>query len=152
MLSLLSAAGRAFLRAFLAAIIVFAPGILAAPNLNQMYLLGVAAVIAAISAGVRAVQAYVPEISLVHYLGHPYGDWLDSFLRAGVSTFLVLLIGVMNAPDLATGRSLLTAAIVGAFAAGIRAVQGALTASERPSASTGLSEPEMPYSYGHPGG
>jgi hypothetical protein len=150
MLELLSAAGRSFLRAFLASILVLAPGILAAPNLNKMYLLGVAAILASIAAGIRAIQAYVPEISLVHYLGHPYGDWADSFLRAFLASLVVTLPGVLNAPDLSTGRSLATAAIIGAFTAGIRALQGFFTAGEHPSPGLGLSAPEMPYSYAHP--
>lgn len=150
MVSLLSAAGRSFLRAFLAAILVFAPGILSAPNLNQSYLLGVAALLAAIAAGIRAIQAYVPEITLVHYLGHPFGDWADSFLRAFVASLVVTLPGVLGAPDLSTGRSLATAAIIGAFTAGVRALQGIFTAGESPAPGLGLAEPEMPYSYAHP--
>ena len=54
--SLLSAAGRAFLRAFVAALVVFAAGILAAPNLNRLVVLGVAALVGAFNAGVRALQ------------------------------------------------------------------------------------------------
>lgn len=149
MIALLSAAGRAFLRAFIASILVLAPGILSAPNLNRAYLIGVAALVASIASGIRALQAYVPEISLVHYLGHPYGDWADSFLRAFIGSLVITLPGVLGAPDLATGRSLAVGAIIGAFALGIRALQGFVTVGEHPSPGVGLADPEMPYSYGH---
>lgn len=149
MVPLLSAAGRAFLRAFLASILVLAPGILSAPNLNKAYLLGVAALVASVAMGIRSLQAYVPEISLVHYLGHPYGDWADSFLRAFLGSLVITLPGVLGAPNLATGRSLAVAAIIGAFTLGIRAIQGFVTVGEHPSPGVGLADPPMHYSYAH---
>jgi hypothetical protein len=106
MTALLSAAGRSFLRAFFAALLVLSVGVLAAPDLNEMYLFGVAAIVGALAAGVRALTAYAPRLSLVSYLGHPYGDWADSFLHAFVSTLLVTIIGILGAPDLHTARAL----------------------------------------------
>ena len=149
MLSLLSAAGRSFLRAFVASILVLAPGVLSAPNLNKAYLLGVAALCASVAAAIRAIQAYVPEVSVVHYLGHPYGDWADAFLHGFLGSLVITLPGVLGAPDLSTGRSLATAAIIGAFTAGVRALQGFFTTGEHPSPGTGLVEPSMSYTYSH---
>jgi hypothetical protein len=152
MLALLSAAGRSFLRAFVAALIVLGVGVLAAPSLSAAYLVGVSALVGAFAAGVRALQAYKPGLSLVTYLGHPYGDWADSFLHAFVATLIVTLPPIANAPDLHTAKALAVAAIVGAFNAGVRALQGLLTTGEHPSPHVGIAEPPMPYSYAHPTG
>ncbi len=150
MLSVLSSAGRAYLRAFVAAIVVLAPGILAAPNLNRMELLGTAALIAAIGAGVRGVQAYAPEVSFVKYLGHPVGDWLDAALQAFLGSLVITVPGVLGAPDLSTGKALATSAILAALGAAARVLQGAVTHGEYPAPAVGLAEPEMPYSYQYP--
>lgn len=147
--ALLSAAGRSFLRAFVAAILVLGTGALAAPDLNRMKLLGVAALLGAFSAGIRALQAYVPSISLVAYLGHPYGDWADSFLRAFLAALIVTLPGVLGAPDLHTARALAVAAILGAVTAGVRALQGFFTTGEHPSPAVGVNDPAMPNSYSY---
>lgn len=147
MLALLSAAGRSFLRAFLAALLVLSVGVLAAPNLNQAYLLGVAALMGALAAGLRAIQAYAPKLSLAFYLGHPYGDWADSFLHAFLAAILVTVPGVLGAPDLQTARAIAVASIIGAFNAGIRALQGLATTGEHPAPSTGIAEPPASYSY-----
>lgn len=132
MKELLSAAGRAFLRAFGASVIVYAAGVLAAPNLDRAYALGVAALVASLAAGLRALQAYVPQLTLTHYLGVPFGPWADSFLHGFLGSLLVTWIAILGAPDLSLSRSVAVAAVVGALAAGIRALQGALTAGEAP--------------------
>ena len=54
MLHLLSEAGRSFARAFGGALIVLLPGILAAPNLDGAIGLGIAALIAALTMGLKA--------------------------------------------------------------------------------------------------
>jgi hypothetical protein len=142
--ALLSAAGRAFLRAFLASILVLSVGVFAAPDLNRMRLLGVAALLGSLVAGIRAVQAYRPKFSLVAYLGHPFGDWADSFLHAFVAALLTMTIGILGAPDLHTARAFAVAGILGAFNAGVRALQGFLTANEHPSPGIGVAEPGQP--------
>jgi len=130
--NLLSAAGRAFIGAFLVSAVTLSTGILAAPNLNQAYALGVAALFASIAAGVKVLQEFVPQLRFGNYIAQPFGAYLDAFLQAALGAFLVLLVGVLNAPDLATAKSLLTAAIVGALMAGFRALQGLLTPGEQP--------------------
>lgn len=139
--ALLSAAGRSFLRAFVASILVFAPGVLSAPNLDQMYLLGVAAVVAAVAAGIRSIQVYIPALTISKYLGAPYGVWADSALRAFLGSLVVTLPGVLNAPDLDTARSLGLAALVGAVTAAVRALQGLLTTGEHPAPASGIASP-----------
>jgi hypothetical protein len=141
MKQLLSAAGRAFLRAFIAALIVYAAGIAAAPNLNRTYLVAVAALIGAAAAGIRAIQAYLPKLTLSRYLGHPYGDWADSFLQGFAGSLVITLPGAAGAPDFNTLKATVVGAIVGAFNAGVRAVQGALTPGEAPAPAKGIQPP-----------
>lgn len=142
----LSAAGRSFLRAFGAALIVLAPGILAAPSLHNAELLGAAALLASVAAGIRAIQAYIPALTVAKYLG-PLGVYVDSFLRAFLGSLAILLPGALGAPDIHTGTGLATAALIGAFAAGIRALQGMLTSGESPLPQHGLAEPKYPHEH-----
>lgn len=140
----LSAAGRSFLRAFGAALIVLIPGILAAPSLHNATLIGAAALLASVAAGIRAIQAYIPALTVAKYLG-PLGVYVDAFLRAFIGALVILLPGVLGAPDLRTGTGLITAALIGSFAAGIRALQGMLTSGESPLPQHGLAEPSYPH-------
>lgn len=129
---LLSSAGRAFIGAFAVSAVALSTGVLSAPNLDQAFALGVAALFASVAAGVKVLQEFVPALRFGSYIAQPFGAYLDAFLQAAVGAFLVLLVGVLNAPDLATAKSLLTAAIVGALMAGFRALQGLLTPGELP--------------------
>lgn len=141
----LSAAGRSFLRAFGASLLVLAPGILAAPNLDQSKLLGVAALLSSIAAGIRAVQVFVPQLSFSELLPDEYaglGDYLDSFARAFIGTFLVLLLGILDAPNFDAGKALLSGLLVGALAAGLLAVQKLWTDGEDPAPAVGISKYE----------
>jgi hypothetical protein len=140
MRSLLSAAGRAFVRAFLAALIVYAYGVLAAPSLSRIYLVGVSALLGSFAAGIRALQQFVPQLTLAHWLGKPYGDWADSFLQGVLGSLFVTLPGVLGAPDLNTAKALLVSAVTGAFTAGIRALQGFFTKGESPKPASGIPE------------
>jgi hypothetical protein len=141
MIALLSAAGRSFLRAFVASLTVLGIGILWAPDLAHAYLIGVAALVASFAAGLRALTAYWPQLSLVRWLGHPFGDWADSFVQAFVGSLIVTLPGIAGAPNFATEKSFLVAAVIGAFGAAARAVQGAATPGEHPAPGTGLKPP-----------
>jgi hypothetical protein len=71
MKTLLAAAGREFLRAFGASLVVLIPGVLSAPDLNQSYALGVAALFASLAAAVKAVQVFVPQLSFASVLSQP---------------------------------------------------------------------------------
>lgn len=129
---LLSSAGRAFIGAFATSALMLSTGILAAPNLNQAYALGVAALFASVAAGVKVLQEFVPQLRFGSYIRQPFGAYLDAFVQAGLGAFLVSFVGVLNAPDLAAAKSLLVGAINGALMAGFRAVQGLLTPGEQP--------------------
>lgn len=141
MRQLLSAAGRAFLRAFAGALVVYGAGILSAPGLADARLVGVAALLAAFAAGLRAVQAYVPALDLSEVLPGAAGRLANAFALGFLGSLLVTLPGVLDAPDLGAARSLASAALVGAFAAGARGLEGALSAGEGPARSLGLPPP-----------
>jgi hypothetical protein len=121
--NVLAAAGRSFLRAFAGSLLVLVPGVLAAPDLNTMYALGVAALISSVVAGIRAIQVFVPQLSFSSLVGDVYGRFVDSFVRAFLATALVLLPGVLEAPNLAESKGLLTALLVAAVTAGVKALE-----------------------------
>lgn len=141
MRALLGAAGRAFLRAFGAAILTLSFGVLAAPNLDAAYLVGVAGLAAALAMGIRAVTAFIPELSFAHYFGSPTGTFVDAFIQGAVGSIAVVLPGLLDAPNLNFSRSVITALVVGAITAGLRAVQGSLTKTESPNPTGGLDPP-----------
>ncbi len=138
---LLQEAGREFLKAFGAALVIFLPGILAATNLNQAYALGVSALVAAVAAGVKAVQVFVPQLTFVSLFPASMvvvAAWVDAFVRAFVGTFLVTFLSFLNAPDYSAWKAVLVGAVVGAAAAGFRALEGLFTKGEQPAPNSGL--------------
>lgn len=143
MRGLLSAAGRSFLRAFVASVLVLAPGVLAAPNLDQSKALGVAALIASISAALKAIQVFIPQLSLPF---GAYSEIANSFARAFIAAFVVAFVGVLDAPELDFSKAAITAVIVGALTAAIRAVQGAFTPGDFPAPQQGFAVAEDPPS------
>lgn len=138
MTNLLEKAGASFLRAFGAALLVLAPGILSAPDLNGAKALAVAALFAAFAAGFKALQVFIPALTFAQFIPQPFAAWVDSFARAFLGAFIVSIIGFFVAPDLATWKAVLTAALVGALAAAFRAVQGTVTKGETPAPSSGF--------------
>lgn len=138
MKSLLEKAGLSFLRAFGASVLVLSVGVLSAPNLNQSYALGVAALVASLAAGFKALQVLVPGVTFAAFVSQPWAAWTDSFTRAFLGAFIIGILGVLNAPDFATGKALAVAAIIGAVTAGVRALQGFVSAGESPAPSVGV--------------
>ena len=138
MKTLLEKAALSAVRAFGAAVIVLAPGILSAPDMHGALLLATAAVLAGLTGAVRAIQGFVPEISFSSLIGDEYGKYVDSFVRAFLGTFLTLVLGVLAAPDFTTAKSLGIAALTGAFAAGLRALQAFFTKGENPAPNVGV--------------
>lgn len=141
MKALLEAAGRQFLQQFAAALIVYGVGILAAPDLAHTYLIAVAAIVAAFASGLAGIVAYLPDFTFARWFGRPFGDWLDAFVLAFLSTLIVTLPGVLGAPDFGTLKAIVVGAITGALAAGVRAVVGILTPGETPTPASGLPAP-----------
>jgi hypothetical protein len=130
MKNLLEKAGASFLRAFGASIITYAPGILAAPDLNGATVLATAALASSLTAGLKAIQVLVPQFTFGKLLGTVPGAYADSFARAFLGTFLTLAPGIYAAPNLDNAKAAAVAAVVGALAAGARAVQSLFTKGE----------------------
>jgi hypothetical protein len=103
-----------------------------------MFLLGVAALASAIAAGLKAVQAFVPQLSFAGLVRQPIAAWLDAFVRAFIGAFLVFVIGMLSAPELVWDKAAVIAALVGALSAGFRALEGLLTSGESPRPDRGL--------------
>lgn len=137
MTALLEKAGTSFLRAFGVSFLFFATGILSAPNGQAAWALSVAALAASLSAGLRAVQVFVPQLSFAGIFDQPLAAWLDSFFRAAIAAFIVTVTGWLAAPDLSTWKSVVLAASIGAVTAGVRALQGLLTKGENPNPAVG---------------
>lgn len=141
MRTLLSAIARTALRLFIAAFIVYSPGILAAPDLNTAKTLAFAALLASFAAVLRGAVTLVPKLSIAHWVGDPWGNLADSFLHAFLAVLLVNWADILSTPHAHGWKDLFIAAIVGAANAGVRAVQGLLTPGEHPVPSFGLSDP-----------
>lgn len=137
MKALLSAMGRTFLRDFGASLIILIPGILAAPNFNEAYALAVAAIIASISAGIRAIQAYVPQL----YIPGVYGTIATAVLRSFVAGFLVMALGVLSSPNFAEAKSAFAAGLIAVISGVFVVLQRFLTPSEDPAPQVGLNPP-----------
>lgn len=138
MTALLQKAGASFLRAFGVAFLFYATGILNAPNKDAAVSLSIAALFASLAAGFRVLQVFIPQLSWGGLLEQPYAAWADSFTRAFLASFIVTITGWLAAPDFTTWKSVATAAVVGALAAGVRALQGLLTKGESPGPDKGL--------------
>lgn len=142
MTHLLEQAGKSFIVAFGSALVVFLPGIYAAPDLSNLKGLALGALIASVIAGLRAIQVFVPQLSWDNLITNAaVARIVDSFTRAFVGTFLTLItngLGVIHVFTLSTGKELIVAALVAAVAAGFRAIQGWLTIGEYPQPAKGM--------------
>ena len=143
MRQLLSAAGRSFLRAFAGALIVLLPGISSAPDLKGAVALGIAALIASLAAGLKAIQIFVPQLSFASFMTGklaPYAEWVDSFVRAFIAALIVSLVGLLAMPTESWSKALVIAVFTGAITAGFRAIQGLLTPGEQPAPEKGFTK------------
>jgi hypothetical protein len=139
MKQLLAVAGRRFLHTAAAAFLVFVLGILSAPNLkDNVYLLGVTFLVALIAAALDFIQEVVPKFSWSLLLPQPWAAWADAFTQAFVASFIVTITGWLSAPDISTWRSVVTAALIGALTAGVRAIEGLTTKGESPITKAGV--------------
>jgi hypothetical protein len=138
---LLSNAGRAFLKVFGAALLTVAIGISAQPTLHGAVLVGIAGVMAALAAGLGALQTFLPGFTLAAYIKAPYGPIADTFIRGALGAFLTAIIGLLAEPSLSVWHSAIIGVVVGAISAGLRAVQGMLTPGEKPAVGGGITTP-----------
>ena len=129
----LSSAGRELLVVGATAAAVFLPGLLQAPNLDAAYAIGIAALVAAGAAVLKALQAMVPAFSWSSVgVPQPVAAYLDIATRVVISSLFVIGFNVLNAPTLHDAKLAFTAGILGIAAAVGRALQGALTPGEAP--------------------
>lgn len=143
MTQLLFAAATAFLRAFAVTFLMAATGILAAPNVEAAVALSIAALIASIAGGLRAIQVFIPQLSFASLIPQPYAAWVDSFARAFLASLIVALDGVLAMPELPTDSAVWFGVITGALTAGVRALQGLVTPQESPAPARGVSNPAL---------
>jgi putative effector of murein hydrolase LrgA (UPF0299 family) len=146
MSTILSAAGRAALRDGLIAFLALAAGILNAPNLNQAAALAGAASIAALIAAVRALRVFVPGLAAglakVLHVPDTYAEVAITALTTLLVGFITLAVGVLSAPDLATGKAAGVAGLLAIGTALVRVAQGVLTPGEHPNPEKGINTPE----------
>lgn len=138
MRKLLEKAGLSFLRAFGSSLIVYAPGILSAPDLAHAGLVAAAAIVASLAAGFRALQEFVPLLSFATYIPGALGGYVDSFARAFLASLIASFASINAVPDLGTAKNIAVAALIGAVAAGLKVLQGTLTKGESPAPASGL--------------
>jgi hypothetical protein len=134
---LLFATLTAFGRAFLVAFLLAATGILTAPNLSAAIAMSVAALVGALSMGLRAIQVFIPKLSFATILPQPFAAWADSFTRAFLASFITLLTGWLAAPDWSNSKAAITGIVVGALTMGVRALQGLFTSGDSPAPNAG---------------
>lgn len=140
---LLFAAWTAFGRAFAVTFLLAATGILSAPNQDAAVALSWAALVASIVAGLRAAQVIIPKLTFAGLFPQPYAAWVDSFVRAFLATFVTLLTGWLAAPEWSTWKSAVTAVVIGALTAGVRALQGLATSGDTPHPAAGFPRPSV---------
>jgi hypothetical protein len=142
MKTLLYEAGRAALKAFIVSFLTFASGLLAATNLKEFSALAVAALVASFVAALKALQVFIPKLSFASlFKTQPVvASYLDAFTIAFLSTAVVVLQGLSNAPDYATGKALVVSAVVGALQAAFRALEGLATKGEFPAPGVGFNK------------
>ena len=145
---LLSAAGRAFLRDGLIAFLALATGILAAPNQAQALALAGAASIAALSAGVRALRIFVPQlaeaIAAALHIPVAYAEVIITGLTTLLVGFIALVEGVLSAPDLEASKAAALAGILAIGTALVRVFQAWLTPGEPSPDNGGIRVPPQP--------
>jgi len=126
----INSAGRALLRAIAPAVFVLATGLLAAKNLDESKTVLATAIVAILVAAAGALQAFVPALSWRSYVREGIAKYLDAFTQAAAGSFLALLTGWLTAPEWAFSTAGLTAIVIGALTAGVRAVQALITPGE----------------------
>jgi hypothetical protein len=134
---LLFAAMTAFGRAFFITFLLAVTGILSAPDQTAAVALSLAALVASIVAGLRAIQVFIPQISFSEFLPQPIAAWVDAFALAFLASFVTLLTGWLAAPDWSTWKSALTAVVIGALTSAVRALQGLATVGDQPAPAIG---------------
>ena len=112
----------------------------AIPDYAAFYAAAIAAAFASLAAALKALQEFVPWLSVGARLGlsQPFAAYVDAFVQAGVGAFLVSISGYFEVADFSAWHAALIAIGVGVLAAAWRAVEGLLTKGESPKPAAGL--------------
>lgn len=139
MTKLLAEAGKSFLRAFGVTFLFLVTGILSAPNQHEALALAGAASVAALVAGIKVIQEFIPALYVGQYISKTYGAIIDSAVRAFIGAYAAFAVGVLSAPDLGNEwKTLGLAGLIAAATAAVRAVQGFFTAGDFPAPERGF--------------
>ena len=145
MKDVLAAAGRRFIHVELAAIIVFAIGIVNAADESTRAALYAGLIVATVAALIAALKQVAPVLSWSALLpadASPWektvAAWADAFTQAFIGSFVATITGWLAAPDLSTWHTILVGALIGAFTAAMRALEGLLTNGELPAPRLGF--------------
>lgn len=131
--SVFYSAGTEFLRAVGLSVLIYATGILNAPDKTTAVALSIAALFGSLAAGFRVLQKFVPLLSWKRFIKNvTVAAWADAFTRAFLASLLITITGWLAAPDLTTWKSVGLSAVIGALMAGVRALQGLVTPGENP--------------------
>jgi len=139
----LAAISRRFMAVFFVA---FVPLVSAAlntinsevPDYRAFYAAAIAAFAASGAAALKALQEFIPWLSVGKWLGlpQPFAAYVDAFVHGSVGTFIVLISGWLERADFSTWHAALVGAVVGALTVGWRAIEGLLTPGEQPNPSS----------------
>jgi sugar phosphate permease len=139
---LLFAVMTAFGRVFLVTLLFGITSIDTSPNQTTIIAFSWAGFVASIVAGLRAIQIFIPGITFARFFPQPWAAWIDAFSLAFLAVFSTLLTGWLAAPDYENWKATIAAIIVGAFVAGVRALQGLATPGDKPTPAAGIANPE----------
>lgn len=137
-------AGRAFLTSALAGATVFIPGLLAAPDLKAAGAVALAALIAGGDAGLKALQVFVPQLSVTRLLEKfapglvRFSAPINGALRTFVSGLVVMAVGLLYAQNFGEAKALAIAGVLAAANAAYQFVTSAASKGESPAPEKGL--------------
>lgn len=133
-------------RAALSAARAFAGGAVVAftsfsyvPDVSNTYALALAVAVGGATAVAKLIQIWIPKLSfagLFPNANKTVTGLADSFTRAFLGSFVVYVIGVLEAVNLSISEAALVAALTAALTAGVRAAQGFLSSGEGPAEGT----------------
>lgn len=133
----------AFLKPFASALLVALVGIGVQPTLRGTVALYLGALVAAAAAGLAALQVYVPNLTFRRWIKDPYGQLLDTFSHGFFPALLISAVGFLHGQDLSAWKAAGSAALIGAFSAGLRLfVQNPLTPGTTPLPTKGVLSPD----------
>lgn len=131
--SVFYSAGTEVLRAIGVTVLMYSTGIFNAPDKSAAVAASIATLFAALAAGARVLQKFVPALTWAKLITNKaVAAWADAFTRAFAASFLITITGWLAAPDLSTWKSVALGAVTGALMAGARALQGLITPGETP--------------------